>query len=82
MAREGSWQLWSRANPRSVGEYQLLGRLGTGGMGRAALFDGGASQIVTRGQVLRTGKGRSFTVSAWVSLSGRPAFFRRRPGRR
>ncbi|MFE2063137.1 protein kinase [Streptomyces sp. NPDC059467] len=41
----------------------------------AALFDGGSSQIVTRGQVLRTDKGRSFTVSAWVSLSGRPSFF-------
>ncbi|MEU9447102.1 protein kinase [Streptomyces sp. NPDC048277] len=41
----------------------------------AALFDGASSRIVTQGQVLKTGKGHSFTVSAWVSLSARPAFF-------
>ncbi|MFE4966336.1 protein kinase [Streptomyces sp. NPDC056660] len=40
-----------------------------------ALFDGGTSQIMTRGPVLRTGRGRSFTVSAWVCLSGRPSFY-------
>jgi hypothetical protein len=40
-----------------------------------ALFDGGTSQIMTRGPVLRTGKGRGFTVSAWVCLSGRPSFY-------
>ncbi|MGW1621355.1 protein kinase domain-containing protein [Streptomyces sp. NPDC002172] len=41
----------------------------------AALFDGGTSQIVTAGPVLRTAKGRSFTVSAWVALSHVPSFF-------
>ncbi|MFD4511293.1 LamG domain-containing protein [Streptomyces sp. NPDC058457] len=30
---------------------------------------------MTRGQVLRTGRGRGFTVSAWVCLTGRPASF-------
>ncbi|MFD4599150.1 protein kinase [Streptomyces sp. NPDC058464] len=45
------------------------------GQDGTALFDGGSSQIVTRGQVLRTGRGRGFTVSAWVCLSGRPASF-------
>nr|WP_046726549.1 protein kinase [Streptomyces humi] len=41
----------------------------------AALFDGGTSQIMTAGPVLRTGRGHGFTVSAWVSLSRLPAFF-------
>ncbi|MEU9344441.1 protein kinase [Streptomyces sp. NPDC048278] len=41
----------------------------------AALFDGGSSQIVTRGSVLRTGRGRGFTVSAWVCLTRQPASF-------
>ncbi|MFJ8491040.1 protein kinase [Streptomyces sp. NPDC094038] len=41
----------------------------------AALFDGGSSQIVTRGSVLRTGRGRGFTVSAWVCLTGQPTSF-------
>ncbi|MER5789907.1 protein kinase [Streptomyces sp. NPDC001980] len=41
----------------------------------AALFDGGTSQIMTAGPVLRTAKGRSFTVSAWVALSTVPSFF-------
>ncbi|MGW1877164.1 protein kinase domain-containing protein [Streptomyces sp. NPDC001975] len=40
-----------------------------------ALFDGGTSQIMTRGPVLRTDRGHSFTVSAWVCLSGRPSFY-------
>ncbi|MFG3291320.1 LamG-like jellyroll fold domain-containing protein [Streptomyces sp. NPDC048179] len=41
----------------------------------AALFDGATSQIVTGGPVLRTGRGRGFTVSAWVALSGVPSSF-------
>ncbi|MFF4900050.1 protein kinase [Streptomyces sp. NPDC001068] len=41
----------------------------------APLFDGGTSQIVTAGPVLRTGRGRGFTVSAWVALSGLPPVF-------
>ncbi|MGY5048499.1 protein kinase domain-containing protein [Streptomyces sp. 900105755] len=41
----------------------------------AALFDGGTSQIATAGPVLRTAKGRSFTVSAWVALSKVPSSF-------
>ncbi|WP_406439182.1 LamG domain-containing protein [Streptomyces sp. NBC_00631] len=40
-----------------------------------ALSDGGSSQIVTEGPVLRTGKGHGFTVSAWVCLTRRPASF-------
>ncbi|MFC4464942.1 LamG-like jellyroll fold domain-containing protein [Streptomyces xiangluensis] len=45
------------------------------GEGGAAVFDGRSSQIVTRGPVLRTGNGRSFTVSARVRLSVKPGFF-------
>ncbi|WP_089099619.1 protein kinase domain-containing protein [Streptomyces hyaluromycini] len=41
----------------------------------AALFDGGTSQIMTAGPVLRTAEGRSFTVSAWVALSRVPSSF-------
>lgn len=41
----------------------------------APLFDGGTSQIVTGGPVLRTGKGHGFTVSAWVALSRVPSGF-------
>ncbi|WP_217548812.1 protein kinase [Streptomyces sp. GbtcB6] len=41
----------------------------------AALFDGGTSQIMTAGPVLRTAEGRSFTVSAWVALSKVPSSF-------
>ncbi|MFG2964578.1 LamG-like jellyroll fold domain-containing protein [Streptomyces sp. NPDC048288] len=41
----------------------------------AALFDGATSQIMTGGPVLRTGRGRGFTVSAWVALSGVPTSF-------
>ncbi|MFD8819803.1 LamG-like jellyroll fold domain-containing protein, partial [Streptomyces sp. NPDC059627] len=41
----------------------------------AALFDGGTSQIMTAGPVLRTAEGRSFTVSAWVALSSVPSSF-------
>ncbi|MBW8798249.1 MAG: protein kinase [Streptomyces sp.] len=41
----------------------------------SALFDGGTSQIATTGPVLRTARGRSFTVSAWVALSRVPSFF-------
>lgn len=45
------------------------------GKNGAAEFDGVTSQIVTQGPVLRTGKGHSFTVSAWVCLSGVPNHF-------
>ncbi|KPI06230.1 serine/threonine protein kinase [Actinobacteria bacterium OK074] len=45
------------------------------GQDGAALFDGGSSQIATQGPVLRTGKGRSFTVSAWVCLDRTPEFY-------
>ena len=41
----------------------------------AAVFNGTSSQIVTTGPVIDTGKGRSFTVSAWVRLSVIPGAF-------
>ncbi|MEZ3180018.1 protein kinase [Streptomyces pimonensis] len=40
--------------------------------GGGAVFDGQGSQIVTGGPVVETGKGRSFTVAAWVRLSAVP----------
>ncbi|MGV9843290.1 protein kinase domain-containing protein [Streptomyces fungicidicus] len=40
--------------------------------GGGAVFDGRGSQIATEGPVLETGKGRSFTVAAWVRLSATP----------
>ncbi|MEU9247130.1 protein kinase [Streptomyces sp. NPDC048385] len=47
------------------------------GLGKdgSALFDGGTSQIVTRGQVLTTAEGPGFTVSAWVCLTRLPTSF-------
>jgi hypothetical protein len=38
------------------------------GSGRAALFDGRSSRVTTAGPVLKTGPGRSYTVSAWAWL--------------
>jgi hypothetical protein len=43
--------------------------------GGGAVFDGRGSQVVTGGPVLKTGKGRSFTVAAWVRLSAAPTNF-------
>ncbi|AQS68226.1 protein kinase domain-containing protein [Streptomyces pactum] len=43
--------------------------------GQGAGFDGTGSQIVTDGPVLKTGAGRSFTVTAWVRLSAVPDVF-------
>ncbi|AIA01761.1 pkaG [Streptomyces noursei] len=48
-------------------------RWGIGNSG-AALFNGVSSQIITRGQVLDTGPGQSFTVSAWVYLTSSNGF--------
>ncbi|GGN28725.1 protein kinase domain-containing protein [Streptomyces fuscichromogenes] len=60
-----------------TGRYDAVATAVGWGRGKdgSALFDGVSSQVVTRGQVLRTGRGRSFTVSAWVCLNGRPASF-------
>jgi predicted Ser/Thr protein kinase len=41
----------------------------------AAEFDGASSRITTQTQVLDTGPGHSFTVAAWVWLSGSPGHF-------
>ncbi|MGG2464513.1 protein kinase domain-containing protein [Streptomyces sp. RGM 3693] len=48
-------------------------RWGTGNSG-AALFNGVSSQITTRGPVLNTAPGHSFTVSAWVYLTSANGF--------
>ena len=43
------------------------------GNGNGCLFNGTDSQIYTDGPVLSTGRGHSFTVSAWVYMSALPA---------
>ncbi|MFF4763178.1 LamG-like jellyroll fold domain-containing protein [Streptomyces sp. NPDC001292] len=48
-------------------------RWGAGDSG-AALFNGVSSQITTRGPVLGTAPGHSFTVSAWVYLTSASGF--------
>ncbi|WP_344576221.1 protein kinase domain-containing protein [Streptomyces lunalinharesii] len=48
-------------------------RWGVGNSG-AALFNGVSSQIITRDQVLDTGPGQSFTISAWVYLTSANGF--------
>ncbi|MFJ9345505.1 LamG-like jellyroll fold domain-containing protein [Streptomyces sp. NPDC101237] len=60
-----------------TGRYDgTAARVGWGrGKDGAPLFDGGTSQIMTAGPVLRTDEGHGFTVSAWVALSTLPAGF-------
>ncbi|WP_322726073.1 LamG domain-containing protein [Streptomyces spongiae] len=76
----GAWPLDEASG--SIARDTVGGRNGTAtgvrwraGKGGAAEFDGTGSQIVTRGPALKTGPGRSFSVSAWVLLTAKPGFF-------
>lgn len=70
---EGSGTLAADSTGRHDGtETGVQWRAGDGG---AAAFDGVSSRISTQTQVLDTGAGHSFTVSAWVWMSGTPSHF-------
>ncbi|MFF2809633.1 LamG-like jellyroll fold domain-containing protein [Streptomyces sp. NPDC058000] len=75
----GAWRLDERSGTYaadSTGTHNGTAsdvRWGTGNSG-AALFNGVSSQITTRGPVLNTAPGHSFTVSAWVYLTSASGF--------
>ncbi|MYT33873.1 LamG-like jellyroll fold domain-containing protein [Streptomyces sp. MspMP-M5] len=75
----GTWRLDEHSGHRAadaVGAHDGTAsdvRWGVGNSG-AALFNGVSSQITTRGPVLDTAPGHSFTVSAWVYLTSASGF--------